>query len=40
MNELKFTKKSLSNGTVYNIINPVVIQTPRVEIKSINPSFD
>jgi hypothetical protein len=40
MNELKFTKKSLTNGTVYNITNPVIIQTPRVEIKSIGPSFD
>ena len=40
MNELKFIKKTLVNGTLYNITNPVVIQTPRVEIKSINDSFD
>ena len=40
MKNLKFTKKTVSNGTVYNINDPVVFQTPRVIIKSIDSSFD
>ena len=40
MKNLKFTKKTVSNGTVYNINEPIIFQTPRVDIKCIDSQFD